>query len=525
MAFLSTFSSSKKASQLPTVDALREYLPLEAEKPYRKRWVWIALILGTYKIAVFLSGINMSVALSRIMFSGASFILVLLIGVFLFVDAILNFIGPLLFFWGFTKLFIQMSLEFQQLTTRAAKFLGDLGALATKNVRRNPARSAAIAFLIALIVGYSVQVNGQLASEQDYAVRQIYYQVGADVAVNVAPNESQQVLDAIVANVSSYVQNATIEYTFSTWSTAGSVYMTLKAVEPNSWLKTAYYESGWFSGKDVTTAFGNLASSNSVIVLQRSVAEKYNLAVGEYISLNFGSIARNLKIVGFFGPSSTESQSPIMQEYFSYSYWSYVPQGLYEEISAYVSPSAKILLKLSGGVDGKLIAESIRNIGNLNIYSVDSFAEEWEKAQTDVIQMGTLDVQRLGIAFAVLAASVGTALISVVSLKERSREATVMSVRGLSYKQLVTMFLTENLALVVFSVILGVFVGFVTVYGNISSNNAMILELVKRRFVFPLDSALMLTSCLALIFAATILPILIMSRGYVIKLERMVRLR
>jgi ABC-type antimicrobial peptide transport system permease subunit len=526
MAFLSTFSSSKKASQLPTVDALREYLPLEAEKPYRKRWVWIALILGTYKIAVFLSGINMTEALSRIMFSGGNFVLVLLIGIFMFVDAILNYIGPLLFFWGFTKLFIQISLEFQQLTTRAAKFLGDLGALATKNVRRNPARSAAIAFLIALIVGYSVQVNGQLASEQDYAVRQIYYQVGADVAVNVAyPNESQQVLNAIMANVSGYVQNITIEYTFSTWLTAGSSYLTLKAIEPNSWLRTAYYESEWFSGNDITTAFGNLASSNSTIVLERGVAGRYNLQIGENISVNFGSTVKNLEIVGFFGSSSSESQSPIMQQYISYSYWSYIPQELYKEISLYVSASAKILLKLGGGADGKLVAESIRNIGNPNIYSVDSFAEEWEKAQTNVIQMGQLDVQRLGIAFAVLAASVGTALISVVSLKERSREATIMSVKGLSYKQLVIMFLTENLALVVFSVILGIFVGFVTVYGNISSNNATILGLVKRRLVFPLDSALMLTSCLALIFGATILPILIMSRRYVTKLERMVRLR
>jgi ABC-type antimicrobial peptide transport system permease subunit len=299
----------------------------------------------------------------------------------------------------------------------------------------------------------------------------------------------------------------------------------LKAVEPNSWLKTAYYESEWFSGSDVTTAFSNLAASNSTVILERGVAESYNLKIGENISLNFGSITKKLMLVGFFGPSSTESQSPIMQQYIANRYWSFVSEELYKEISTYVSASAKILLKLSGGADGKLVADSIRNIENVNIYSVDSFAEEWEKAQTNVIQMGTLDVQRLGIVFAILAASVGTALISIVSMRERSREATIMSVKGLSYKQLVIMFLTENLALVVFSVILGVFVGFVIVYGNISAYNATISEIVKRRLVFPLDSTLMLTSCLTLIFASTILPILIMSRRYVTKLERMVRLR
>jgi len=520
MALLSTYSSARKASQLPTVEALREYLPMEMEKPYKKRWPMVALILGTYKIAVFLLGVNMTAVLTRIMFSGGNFILILLVLIFLSVDSILNYIGPLLFFWGFTKMFIQGSLEFQQLTARAAKFFGDLGVLATKNVRRNPARSAAIAFLIALIVGYSVQVNGQLASEQDYARRRVYYQVGADIAVIVPnANNAPEILDTIVANVSEFVYNATIEYSFS----VGNIFM--KAVEPNAWLKTAYYEGDWFSGTDVITAFNNLAVDNHTIILERSVAESYaNLTIGETLYLSFDSQPIGLRVVGFFGPSS-ESQSQIYPLPASINrYWSYVSQEFLEEISTYVSPSARILLKLKDGADGKLVANKIRSM-NLDIIQVQSFAEEWEKAQENVITMGTLDVQRLGIVFAVLAASVGTALISIVSLKERSREATIMSVKGLSYKQLVIMFLTENLALVTFSVILGIFVGVVIVYGNISSSNAMILELVKRRLVFPLDTTLMLTSCLALIFAATILPILIMSRRYVTKLERMVRLR
>jgi ABC-type antimicrobial peptide transport system permease subunit len=443
----------------------------------------------------------------------------LLVGIFMFLDAILNYIGPLLFFWGFTKTFIQGSLEFQQLTAKAAKFFGDLGVLATKNVRRNPARSAAIAFLIALIVGYSVQVNGQLASEQDYAMRRIYYQVGADIAVTALyTGNASEIMNNIVAHVSESIQNATIEYSFS----VGSIIM--KAVKPDAWLKTAYYEGEWFSGTDVTTAFDNLATDNNTIILERYIAESFNLKTGENLTLSFGSKTIGLRVVGFFGPSQ-ESQSQIYQlQQFINRYWSFVPYGFYEEISTYVSPSAKILLKLKGEADGKFVANQIRNL-DLPITQVQSFAEEWEKAQENVIAMGTLDVQRLGIVFAVLAASVGTALISIVSLKERSREATIMSVKGLSYKQLVIMFLTENLALVTFSVILGVFVGIVIVYGNISASNAMISELVRRRLVFPLDTTLMLTCFIALIFAATILPILIMSRRYVTKLERMVRLR
>jgi ABC-type antimicrobial peptide transport system permease subunit len=235
-----------------------------------------------------------------------------------------------------------------------------------------------------------------------------------------------------------------------------------------------------------------------------------------------GSVSRNLKVIGFFGLDL--SQVSGSSQYIASRYWSFISQDLYDEISGDVGSSARILLKLKGGVNGKNIADNIRDL-NLNINSVASFAEELENAQTDIVTMGTLDVERLGIVFAFLGASVGTALVGLVSMKERSREAAIMSVKGLSYKQLIIMFLTENLALVTFSVVLGLFVGFVVVYGNISATNAALIELIKRRLVFPLDTTLMLTSCIALIFAATVLPILIMLREYVTKLERMVRLR
>ena len=61
-------------------------------------------------------------------------------------------------------------------------------------------------------------------------------------------------------------------------------------------------------------------------------------------------------------------------------------------------------------------------------------------------------------------------LIAVVSLSERSREATLMSVRGLSYRQLVWMFLAENIAVITFSVILGIVVGYIIDYGTITAS-------------------------------------------------------
>jgi ABC-type lipoprotein release transport system permease subunit len=408
--------------------------------------------------------------------------------------------------------------------------MGEMGALAAKNVRRNPARSAAIAFLIALIIGYSVQVVGVLASEQDYAIRQLQSRVGADVTVSVInATEDQTVLNDILGNVSD-IKSATLECTLRQ-QFAGTQ---IRTVDPDSWLATAYYEPEWFGGTtSLEEAFNQLRADNITIILERRVAKSLELNLGDEIGIDFPSGPRKLRIVGFFGPEPTET--PGMPTYAQYTpqTWSYTPRNLFNMSSPYSDAYAaedfevEILLKLNPGANGTRVAESIRNLG-LEIYGVESIEEQWADAQTNpsvTNNLQLLDVQRLGIVFAILAASAGTALISAVSLRERSREAALMSVKGLSYKQLVWMFLTENVAVVTFSVVLGLSVGFIIVYGNVTSANAVVSEIVKRRFVFPPDAVFTVVSCISLIFASTILPIIVMSRQYVTKLERMVRLR
>jgi ABC-type antimicrobial peptide transport system permease subunit len=166
----------------------------------------------------------------------------------------------------------------------------------------------------------------------------------------------------------------------------------------------------------------------------------------------------------------------------------------------------------------------------LEIYGVDSFSEEWQQSQSlnNASTFGSLqvlDIENLGIVFAVLSASVGTALIAIVSLRERSREATLMSVRGLSYRQLVWMFLTESMAIITFAVILGICVGLIMVYGSISTSNINLSQIVKMRLVFSAQFIETIAAYVALIYASTIGAIIVMTSQYVTKLEKMVRAR
>ncbi len=525
ITFLSVYRPAKRASQLHAVDALREYRYVEEVKPHKQRWPWVAFILGTYKIIMWILGINL-LALTWGAPPTTNVVIMILLGIWIFFDGyVLNYLGPILLFWGLTRLLIRGSLKFQELTTKIVKFLGDLGSLATRNVQRNPARAASIAFLIALIIWYSFQVTGTYASERDFAIRQIRFNVGADVSVSLTTlvNSSDAVNQ--IENLTG-VSYTVLEYSFEGGSSLR--WMSLVAVNPEKWLETAYYESELFSGNSVETAFYEMAADNNTIILEREIAASLGLRVSDTIFVTAGSVSRTLRVVGFFGLEpigSAEILEGVSYSSVSYASHSYVPDELYHKAKDNVSATGRILVKLASGADGKAVADQIRKFETSNIGLVSSVAEELEVWRSDVEVGGRLNVQLLGVAFAVVAASIGTALVTLVSLRERSKEVSIMSIRGVSFKQLVAMLLTENIAVVVFSVLIGTTVGLISVYGNVVFANTMPYSssILSHHMVFPTDVLLILLACLTLVFASTIIPVIIMSQRYVSRLERIVK--
>jgi ABC-type antimicrobial peptide transport system permease subunit len=524
LAFLASFQPARRASRLATVDALREYMPREDVKPYKRFWPWLAFGLGSYKVIILLSGVNLSTILRDVMFSG-NIGLIIVVSIAMVIDYILLFIGPFLFFWGFAKIFISGSLKFQEVVARAAKFLGDLGELATKSVQRNPARAASVAFLLASIIFYSVWVSGTLASMQDQAIRNAYFQVGADISAWFkSPQNASITMQSINENLSDVLASSTLEY--SLFGTVGP----LKAVDPKNWLTTAYYEDEFFTGNNAKKAFELLALDNQTIILERGYAQYLKKELEESVSISLGKDTVELRIVGFFGLPSPSSfgetytpSGPV--SYYSSQYWSFISEGLYKQLSnetTYYS-TPKLLIKLREGADGKVAAERVREF-EPNISQVSSVAEKLEEQKSDVMVTGEFNILRLGVVFVVLASSIGTALVTLVSLRERSRETAIMSVRGLSFPQILIMVLTENLAVVTFAVLLGAVIGLIAVRGTIASLNVSTYSAsVSTHMVFPFDTTLTILFSIVLIFASTIIPVLFMAKRSGSKLERRVR--
>ena len=534
LTLLSVFQSARRSSKLDIVEALQEYRYVEEVKPYRMRWPWVAFILGTYKIVTWLWGINLQTWLYYGPPPGLGVLLIILLGVWTFFDIyVLNYIGPLLFFWGFTKIFLGSSLMFQELATRTIKFMGDLGALATKNLRRNPVRTASIAFLIAMIIGYSFQAVGSYTSERDYILRQVKFDVGADISVQLSSTANASSTMGIIGTLPG-VSYVTIEYRFEGFTPLHAPPTTLVAIDPSEWPQTAHYEGDLFTGGVAFSAFREMENDNETIILEWGIAETLKLRLGDYIAVQaVGEYSKtiNLRVVGLFGPKTST------QEYRS-PYWSYVPQGLYETMKDEVYSWGKILVKLEPNADGKAVAEEIRNFQLEDISAVSSVSEilEWQQdrwspytpsisSSHSTAIAGSIEIQRLGVIFAVLAASLGTALVTLVSLKERSREVGILGARGLSFNQMVRILMMENLSIVGFSVSLGAVVGLIVAYGNISAANSMSFgsSPLLRHLVFPVDSVLTLLACCAFVLGSTIIPVVVMSKRYLSEMERIVR--
>jgi ABC-type antimicrobial peptide transport system permease subunit len=262
------------------------------------------------------------------------------------------------------------------------------------------------------------------------------------------------------------------------------------------------------------------------------VANALDKKVGDVVTETFVTSSGagqsvQLTVAGLFGLESAQAGQ----------YWSYVPEGLYAQLEGNVrsSASATILIRLQGGADSKVVAAKIRGLDIVGVSSVSSLAEQIEALQNGSALGGSLSIMGLGAFFMVGAASVGTALVTLVSLTERKREASVMSVRGLSFKQLLVMLLTESLAIVTFAVVLGAIGGLIVLRGIVASNSAFNVSLsavssssslnipLTMRMVFPLGAILTLVVSFVLVFASTIIPTVLMAKKYCSRLERIVR--
>ena len=526
LTFLSILSPAREASSMDPAQALREYVYIEDIRASKKRGAIIAFSLGLYKMILLILGINFA-TIGRYAVTGG-FLLALVLLIMAVIDFGLTFIGPFLFLYGATQLSTGLSIRFHKaFSAISIRLVGDIASLASKNVFRNPRRAASLVFLVSLIAGYSIWVTGDLASMEDFNIRQAKVRVGSDIRIS---NLSSLSNATAVANQLSAWDNITAmtieaETQFNLPSLGYSI--RVKAIDPATWRDGAYYEPEWFTG-DLNSIFQVLASDNTTIVLDKGLASYFSIRPGGTFTISQNPTPLTLQVIGFFGPDYSGTYSlGIVTPGFSYFYpqgWSYVPLNLVVQYPSLFSTSS-VLLKAKPGV---LLTDLSKSIQRAYPYGFAEVGQPSTQDSSAVVFGGILNVLRLGTVFAAAAACIGVGAVAYTGFKEREKETTMIAVRGLSYRQLLGLLVTEVLPLVIFALILATVVGLITVRGDTLALNAVnptdiYTLLAPRRIVFPYWSQVTLLTIVGLLLLGVFVPALLSARKDLSKMSRTVR--
>ncbi len=516
LAVIASYLPARKASKIPTTEAIREYTLAGEPIGYPRMLAWTALILGCYKLVIWLLGINVSELAMNLIFTNP--ILGSLVMYWVVFDTIITFWAPLLFLWGFTTIIVKGWKGFYHYSERfIGRIMGDLGGLASHNISRRPGRTVAIIFITALLVGYSVQTIGVLATSNDLAVRGAYTSVGADIKVLVSYPENVTDLVPTIRDIEG-VRDAAGEYTF-TMDTVSERGLAVRAINVTEWLGVAYYEPGWILGVPAPIAFESIRSSNETIILQKLLANQLGLGLGSSISVQFSymSAFHPLTIVGFMGPEPEQSQIFGMGGmWVAEETWSYASVALMDSYSSEISPdpTGYVLVSLLSSSYNAEVIQALEEMNDvLNVESAITLIEEYS---TDVLRNAQTNMMQLGVAFAIILASVGTLVIIYLTLRERRTTTALMSARGMTYSQTVNILSAEILTIMIFAIVLGFSVGLIIYYGLVSGGVATFVPmLLTPRFLppgFSIMFALLTGTIIGLLILTTLIPILVEAR-------------
>jgi len=495
LALLAVYKPARKASRMEIVDALREYQSEEEGGAGSWHEPLLALVLGAYRLAMLLLGVSVE----SFRPATSNVIIFILYSTWWGVDYILTYIAPILFFWGFIKLLVQYSPWFHSLLGRVAGALvGDVALFSTLSTRRNVRRVVAATFMATLILSYGVSVIGSVASTDDFMERAVRTTIGADASVWLFTGKGADDLAEEIASLEG-VASATVETWFEAESSLGTI--PIRAIEPLKWRETAYMEAGWLEGAD---AFERMNRSETAILMEKGAAERLGIGLNGTMLIKLGTKVHSLTVVGLFGREPGAGwtlQNPTL----------YVPDAFLAKVKAKYITQTRILVDLGEGADTDAFVEAVEAL-DPDVESVDVTEELIRRTSSNIFLVGPRRVEELGVIFAALVSSVGIALITSTALKSRWKELTIMAIRGFSQWQLAATLLVENIGMIIFAMMLGSTVGFISLRGEIEVFNAAVMAALERRVVFPPSAQLSLAAVMGLLLVSTVVPILVAVR-------------
>jgi len=490
---LASYRSARRTAGLPVIETLRYYSPGETRIHYSPT---LDVVLVGYSVVAYV--------VAWYVRSATPDFFIFLIGI-IFVLSLP--VVPIFLVVGVTRLLTRSTGKVYHATARIFRpFAKNLEYIISRNLSRNPRRSANIAIIIALGLAFGVFVVSSLGSQQAYQQRLLRASIGGDMAVGPAYTTNGTVDPSFAANLSQVPGVAQVTHVEGVRADTPYAPADLVAMDPSTYFTVTRPESFYFLDPGADAAPNILATNGSVLVTQ-AYQKAAALEIGDRVTLTavvygngtptsvsipvvVGGIVRMLPgtEMGFYGPfggapsavyASNVTLKPIL--------------AVLSSSPGYYSGSHRYLLALAPGADWHVVKQSIRDLG---ASSVDVYQEDLERLNSNPFTGSFLGFVRMEIAFIVVILTAGLGLIIYAASLERDVEFAGIIARGASGWQAAALLIGEASSILIIGLIIGLGVGLATGLLYISFSSVPfgtgVEPAVPMLFVLPLDGLLLL---------------------------------
>jgi ABC-type lipoprotein release transport system permease subunit len=455
-----SYRSSRRTAELPIVETLRYYAPGETQIRYRP-WIDVALVtLGTATFAF--AWLTES--------QPGSFVTFLLGGVFF---ALLP-AAPIFLILGATRLATRSTGRVYDWTARASKpFARNLHHVIRRNLSRNPRRSASVAVIVALGLGFGLYAYGLLGSQDAYQVRTARAIVGGDVAVLGAPSSP-----GFEQNLTSLPEVAAVTRFAGVVGTASYGQPSVFALDPDSYFNVTRPEPWYFERLTPADAKRILSTEGGLLVTDRYFNEQL-LEMGQIIGVT----------LSWYNSTSNQSESTRVEGTIQgvvrtlpgmSNGLSEAPDAIYGSLGTFrtivenetlqgYAPVDSYLVDLRPGADWRTAKADIENLANadplrITDASVLVFQEMVEQQAASPLTQAFLGFIRIEIVFLAVILTAGLGLVLYAASLERETEFAAIQARGASRRQVTGLLVGEGFSIVLIGVTVGAGIGILASY-------------------------------------------------------------
>ncbi len=481
---LTSIRSARRTARVPIVETLRYYAPGETRIQYRP---WVDILLVTLSVVTY--GV---VLYAR---ANPQDLFTFLIGALFFI--VLPF-TPILLIVGTTRLLTRSTGRVYEWMARVCKpFAKNLYYVISRNLRRNPRRSANVAVIIALGIAFGMFILVTFSSQLAYQERQVRASIGADVSVGAQPSDP-----TFSANLSALPEVAEVTRVQTVPVPPSYCCASIYAIDPATFFLVTNPEPWYFGAGGAEAARQVLLTPGQVLVTETylrnaflEVGDRLAFQVGVYNGTNYtgtitvnttiGGTVRGLPGTGYYpyGTPSAIYGSPDTMG----------PMLAAQPAQPFPSGGDRFLVALRPGTDWRAAKADILALGATDVQVT---AEQIEQLRSNPVFRAFFGFIELEMAFMVVILTAGLGVILYAATLERDVELAAIRARGASGGQTAGLLIGEAASIMLIGLIVGAGIGSLAAFLStsfISAGPGIAGEsLVPVLFIFPPEALLLL---------------------------------